>query len=86
MTKRRTYTKEFKLEAIELAGRIGNTAQAERDLGIPSGQIYKWRTKLEKESDPKKAFPGKGKVRDAEMNALKRRLARVEELKRRTQS
>ena len=41
MTKRRTYTKKFKLEAIELTDKVGNTAQAERDLGIPSGQIYK---------------------------------------------
>lgn len=79
MTQRRTYTRAFKLEAVELADRIGNTAQAERDLGIPDGQIYKWRAKLKKENAPKKAFPGKGKVRDAEMSALKRRLARVEE-------
>ena len=79
MTKRRTYTKEFKIEAVELADKIGNTAQAERDLGIPKGQIYKWRDKLEKEGEPEKAFPGKGNVRDAEMKALKRRLDRVEE-------
>jgi transposase len=79
MTKRRTYTKEFKIEAVELADKIGNTAQAERDLGIPNGQVYKWRDKLEKEGEPEKAFPGKGNVRDAEMKALKRRLDRVEE-------
>jgi transposase len=78
MGKRRTYTKDFKLEAIELADKIGNTAQAERDLGIPNGQIYKWRKKLEDEGETK-AFPGKGIVRDAEMKALKRRLDRVEE-------
>ena len=37
MTKRRTYTKEFKLEAVELAEKIGNTAQAKRDRQLPSG-------------------------------------------------
>jgi len=39
MTKRRTYTKEFKIEAVELADEIDNSAQAECDLGIPHGQI-----------------------------------------------
>ncbi|MCS4054465.1 transposase-like protein [Salinibacter ruber] len=37
MTKRRTYIKEFKIEAVELADKIDNSAQAERDLGIPHG-------------------------------------------------
>ena len=46
MIKRRTYTKEFKIEAVELADKIDNSAQAERNLGIPHGQIYKWRKKL----------------------------------------
>jgi len=79
MSKRRTYTKEFKIEAVELADKIDNSAQAERDLGIPHGQIYKWRKKLKEEGEPKKAFPGKGNVRDAEMKAMKRRLDRLEE-------
>jgi len=79
MTKRRTYTKEFKIEAVELADKIDNSAQAERDLGIPHGQIYKWRKKLNEEGKPEKAFPGKGNVRDAEMKSMKRRLDRLEE-------
>jgi transposase-like protein len=51
MTKRRTYTKEFKIKAVELADKIDNSAQAERDLGIPHGQIYKWRKKLNEEGE-----------------------------------
>jgi transposase-like protein len=57
MTKRRTYTKELKIEAVELADEIGNSAQAERDLGIPYSQIYKWRKKFNEEGGPEKAFP-----------------------------
>ena len=79
MTKRRTYTKEFKIEAVEPADEIDNSAQAERDLGIPHGQIYKCRKKLKEEGEPKKAFPGKGYAGDAKMKALKRRLDRLEE-------
>jgi transposase-like protein len=52
MSKRRTYTKEFKIEAVELADKIDNSAQAERDLGIPHCQIYKWRKKLNEEGEP----------------------------------
>lgn len=76
MTKRRSYTKGFKIEAVELADKIDNSTQAERDLGIPQGQIYKWHKKLN-EGEPEKAFPGKGDVRDAKMKALKRRLDRL---------
>jgi transposase-like protein len=71
--------KEFKIEAVELVDKIDNSAQAERDLGIPHGQIYKWRKKLNEEGRAEKASPGKGNVRDAKMKVLKRRLDRLEE-------
>jgi hypothetical protein len=32
MTKRRTHTKEFKIEVVEVADKIDNSTQAERDL------------------------------------------------------
>ena len=41
--KRKRYTKEFKLEAVrmlEAGGKPGH--QIEKDLGIGSGQVYKW--------------------------------------------
>jgi len=41
-----------------LADKIDNSAQAEHDLGIPHGQIYKWRKKLNEEEEPSKAFLG----------------------------
>ena len=71
MTKRRRYAKELRIEAIELAERIGSTAQAEHDLGVPIGEICKWRAKFEKDRDLKKAFRRRGNVRDDDMKALK---------------
>jgi transposase len=42
--KNRSYTEEFRKEAIELAKRIGNT-KAGLDLGVNEGLIRQWRIK-----------------------------------------
>ena len=50
MSKRnyRTYTKEFKLEALELLKNSDKSApQIERDLGITPGLLTKWRTRYQ---------------------------------------
>lgn len=50
MSKRnyRTYTKEFKLEALELLENSEKSApQIERDLGITPGLLTKWRTRYQ---------------------------------------
>ena len=44
----RTYTKQFKLEALELLERSGESAaQIERDLGITKGLLLKWRDRYQ---------------------------------------
>jgi len=44
----RRYTKEFKLEALELLGTSGKSAaQIERDLGITTGLLLKWRDRYQ---------------------------------------
>ena len=73
---RRTFTREFKLEAVKLVTDRGMTkSQAARDLGIHVNVLRKWIEDLE--SDAKQAFPGRGKQRadDAEIAKLKRELA-----------
>jgi len=46
--KYRTYTKEFKLEALELLRTSGESAaQVERDLGISEGLLLKWRDRYQ---------------------------------------
>jgi len=49
MSKRhRTYTKEFKLEALELLRTSGESAaQIERDLGVTKGLLLKWRDRYQ---------------------------------------
>ena len=50
MTKRQTYSKEFKLEAIRLL-QEGNktTAELALELGVRRNQLYKWQEQLKKE-------------------------------------
>ncbi len=65
MRERRTYSREFKEEAIRLVKeeRISCT-QAEKDLGIGKGVISRWIR--EKESLKSDAFTGSGNVRPSE--------------------
>ena len=62
MTKtRRQYTSEFKREALRLLETSGKSAaEIERDLGIGSGNLYRWKRKLLK--DGQDAFPGHGRL------------------------
>lgn len=75
-TKRKRYTKEFKLEAIRLL-QEGNKPAAELalDLGIRRNQLYKWQEQLAKHEEA--AFPGHGRRvqnKDAEIARLKQEL------------
>jgi len=76
--KRKRYTKEFKLEAVrmlEAGDRSGQ--QIEQDLGIGSGQVYKWRKELS--ASGQRAFPGNGTPRDEELTRLRKENARLRE-------
>jgi transposase len=73
---RRTFTREFKLEAVKLVTERGITkSQAARDLGIHANLLRNWIEDFAR--DVKQAFPGRGKLRadDAEIVKLKRELA-----------
>ena len=59
--KRRTYTREFKVEAVRLVTEDGlGIREAAESLGISANSLRDWRKQLMKEAD--EAFPGKGKV------------------------
>jgi len=62
MTKsRRTYSREFKLEAVGLLATSGKSmSQIERDLGIGKGNLWRW--KREFAADDAHAFPGQGRL------------------------
>jgi transposase len=77
-TKRRTFSKDFKTEAIELArSNDRSDTQVERELGLSRGCLYNWRKELER--DGQEAFPGKGHLKkEAEqLRKLERELAIV---------
>ena len=78
--KRKTYTREFKIEAVRLLETSGkNGREIEDDLGIGRGQVFRWRRQLAEENGSIRAFPGTGNSRDEELVRLKRELAIVRE-------
>ena len=59
---RRSYTREFKLEAVRLVSERGlSVAQAARDLDLHENVLRKW-VKQYRE-DPAQAFPGAGQMK-----------------------
>jgi len=76
--RRRTYDKEFKLEAVRLVLEEGHSvASVERKLGTGKGVIYNWVHQFTDDSEH--AFPGKGNLKppDKELYELKKELERV---------
>ncbi len=72
------YTKEFKEEAVRLLDTSGKNGHLlEKELGIGSGMIYRWRKELGQEG--LRAFPGNGIPRDEEIARLRKELAEVRE-------
>lgn len=78
--KQQKYSKEFKLETLELARTSDKTdSQVERELGLSRGCLYNWRKDVEREGE--QAFPGKGRVKADEeyVRRLERELAVVQQ-------
>jgi len=58
---RKTYTNEFKIEAVRLLGTSGkSTARIERDLGIGAGCLGRWKREFKENGE--QAFPGHGRL------------------------
>ena len=78
----KTYTKEFKLEAVRLMMESDRpSSEIAMELGIRRNQLYKWKEQLEKQGEV--AF-GKGRGRprkedESEVSRLRRELERVKE-------
>ncbi|MEW8028490.1 MAG: transposase [Candidatus Thiodiazotropha sp.] len=76
MQKSRKYSEEYKREAVALTNQSGATLkEIGEELGINPGMIGRWRRELG--LGESNAFAGQGKLRDEEMAALKRELAKV---------
>ena len=76
--RRKSYTREFKTEAVRLLeeSELSSHAIAE-GLGVSPSSLNRWRQELQ--TDPEQAFPGNGnlKPRDQEVEQLRRELHRV---------
>ena len=80
-SKRRTYTREFKIEAAKLSYNSDKPVEEiAENLGVSQSSLNRWRR--EYRVDPDQAFPGNGqmKEREAEVTRLKKELreARME--------
>ena len=57
----RTYTREFKIEAVRLLESTGKSqAEIERELGIGSSNLSRWKKQYGERGE--KAFPGRGRL------------------------
>jgi transposase len=77
-SKRRNYTREFKIEAVRLVTENGSgIREAAESLGVSQNSLRVWRKQLEREAD--NAFPGKGKVssRDEQVRRLQEEIRRL---------
>ncbi|MBQ0806396.1 MAG: transposase, partial [Porticoccus sp.] len=74
MTKRNTYTKEFKLEAVRLLESSDKPGtDIAREIGIRRNMLYKWQEQLSDKGDD--AFRGSGRKlanKDDKMQQLER--------------
>lgn len=77
---RRTYTREFKIEAVRLFQQGDRrVSELARELEIDRKQLKRWADQFEQEQE--EAFPGKGhlKPQDEEVRRLKRENERLRE-------
>ena len=79
MTKRKKYSKEFKLDAVSLVVEQGYTrSEAARSLGIDAKMLSRW--VKEHEADDSHAFRGNGKLtpEQEEIRKLKAQVKRLQ--------
>jgi transposase len=78
--KYRSYSKEFKLEALKLLESSEKTAsELERELGITTGMLLKWKQRYQVNKAEDKIEPSDPQAAQAEIRRLKRELAIAEQ-------
>ena len=79
MTKRKTFSREFKLEAVRLLEHSDKSPnEIAIELGVRRNQLYKWQAQLKQQGDS--AFRGSGRKppgRSDEVARLRKELADV---------
>jgi transposase-like protein len=78
MTKRKSFSSEFKREAVRLLETSHKPpADLARELGVRRNQLYKWKEQQGKRGA--QAFPGSGKRPTDELAGLRKELEQVKE-------
>jgi len=77
MKRRKTYTDEFKRQAVSLAAEKGNISGVARDLGVDHTLLRRWKQQLT--NAVTMPFPGHGNPADPERTALERENTRLRE-------
>lgn len=76
---RRTFTREFKLNAVELSYSRANVVELANELNIRPELLYRWRSEFA--SYQGKSFPGNGIAKmteeESEVSRLKKELAEM---------
>lgn len=77
---RRTFDRQFKIDAVSLVVNGGRTVMdVSRDLGVDANTLYRWKREFSKEDTG--AFPGKGRLspQEEELRRLRRELEQAKE-------
>ena len=75
---RRTFTAEFKRQAVQLVTEQGfSVAEVARKLGVGENQIRQWKAQIEAQGA--KAFPGHGNPVEAELHRLRAENKRLQQ-------
>jgi transposase len=77
---KRKYTKEFQIEALNLAKELGNYSAAAKQLGISDSVLYVWRDKFKFSIDKSNIKTAAESINEAE--EIKRLRKENEELKK----
>jgi transposase len=75
---RKTYTTEFKMEAVRLYETSGKSAsQIERELGIGAGNLWRWKRKYGADVEPDAPGPGGRATEQERIRELERENERL---------
>lgn len=78
---RRTFTPQFKKDAVALVAGGRSVNEVAHDLGIARSLLQRWKTQLAREPDGPAAFPGSGRLAPhaEQLRQLQQRLRAVTE-------
>lgn len=78
--KRKNYTREFKIDTVNMATADGaNAAEVAREMGIHPNTLYKWIQQFS--AKPEEAFPGKGRMASSDAETIRQLKRENERLK-----